>query len=178
MKGVIIIIRPVIYKGSKTRYFVTSEGDVYNDKGHKMALKENEDGYLVLKIFVDGKAVYPGVHTLVATAFIPNPDNLPVVGHKDNNKSNNSLDNLYWTTVQENTQKAFDDGLAVNAKSYEDSQSKEVIVFDLHMNEIARYGSISECSRELGVSKNAISGQCNGDMKTKPRCGYYFKFAN
>ena len=114
MKGVIIIIRPVIYKGSKTRYFVTSEGDVYNDKGHKMALKENEDGYLVLKIFVDGKAVYPGVHTLVATAFIPNPDNLPQVNHIDGDKTNNCVNNLEWVTAKDNVRHSILTGLRSN----------------------------------------------------------------
>lgn len=174
----------VLVEGSSTDY-ITPSGKIYklypNGKYHQKKTSVNKyNGYVYVGItMADGSGnKNKRVHRLLAIAFLPNPDNLPVVGHKDNNKSNNSLDNLYWTTVQENTQKAFDDGLAVNAKSYEDSQSKEVIVFDLHMNEIARYGSISECSRELGVSKNAISGQCNGDMKTKPRCGYYFKFAD
>ena len=42
------------------------------------------------------------MHRLVATAFIPNPDNLPEVNHKDKNKSNNHIDNLEWTSMREN----------------------------------------------------------------------------
>ena len=68
------------------------------------------------------------------------------------------------------------DGLAVNAKGYEDSQSNPVIVFDVEMNEIHRFGSICECSKQLKIGKSTITRQCKGVTKTKPRCGYYFKF--
>lgn len=174
----------VLVEGSLVDY-ITPSGNIYklmpNGKYYHKKTKVNaHNGYVYVGItMADGSGnKNKRVHRLLAIAFIPNPDNLPVVGHKDNNKSNNSLDNLYWTTVQENTQKAFDDGLAVNAKGYEDSQSKEVIVYNLQWEEIARYGSVRECAQALGVGKSTISGQCRGNMKTKPRCGYYFKFAD
>ena len=59
-----------------------------------------------------GKAV--NVHRLVAIAFIPNPNNYPVVMHLDNNPHNNSADNLQWGTISINTQQAYDDGLIKN----------------------------------------------------------------
>lgn len=61
------------------------------------------------------------VHILVAEAFIENPNALLIVGHKDNNKLNPHKNNLYWTTIQENTQKAFDDNLQINDAGYSDS---------------------------------------------------------
>ena len=61
------------------------------------------------------------VHILVAKAFLENPNNLPIVGHKDNNKLNPVKENLYWTTIQENTQKAYNDKLQVNDSGYDDS---------------------------------------------------------
>lgn len=48
------------------------------------------------------------VHRLVAVAFIPNPNNLPLVNHKDLNKANNHISNLEWATVSENTQHYYD----------------------------------------------------------------------
>jgi hypothetical protein len=51
------------------------------------------------------------VHRLVAQAFLPNPNNLPVVMHKDNNKYNNHVSNLKWGTYSENTLQACRDGL-------------------------------------------------------------------
>lgn len=48
------------------------------------------------------------VHRLVAEAFIPNPDNLPIVNHEDLNKKNNNITNLKWVTESENTQHYYD----------------------------------------------------------------------
>ena len=71
------------------------------------------------------------VHILVAEAYLPNPNNYPVVMHLDNDKTNLNVKNLKWGTVSENTQAAFDDKLQINDKSWEDSQSVHVCAFDL-----------------------------------------------
>ena len=112
----------------------------------------------------------------MAEAFIPNPNNYPVVMHIDNNKQNCCVENLKWGTVQENTQQAFDDGLQINDKSWNDSQSIHICSFDLNGNILKKYGSVGEASREIGVTKTAILNQCNHNLKTKPRCGYYFRY--
>lgn len=96
--------------------------------------------------------------------------------HKDNNKANPILDNLEWGTVQKNTQDAFNDGLAINAKSWDDSQSIHVCSFDMQGNLLKKYGSVGEASRELGITKTTILNQCNHKVKTKPRCGYHFRY--
>ena len=96
--------------------------------------------------------------------------------HKDNNKANPNVENLQWGTVSQNTKSSFDDGLQVNDKSWNDSQSVHVCAFDLSQNLLNKYGSISEASRQLGVTKTTILNQCNHGVKTKPRCGYYFRY--
>lgn len=60
------------------------------------------DGYLALKIRINGKSYPKSVHRLIAQVFIPNPNNLPFVCHKDDNKLNNNVDNLFWGTPQTN----------------------------------------------------------------------------
>lgn len=117
------------------------------------------------------------VHILVAEAFLENPNNFPIVGHKNNIKSDNRVENLYWTTPKENTQKAVDDGLLVNDKGREDSQAHPVIMFNTYTNEkIAAYGSAKEANRETGISVNTIMRQCK--YKKPVRKPFYFRFEN
>lgn len=115
------------------------------------------------------------VHRLVAEAFIPNPNGYNVVGHKNNIKSDNRVENLYWTTVKENTQKAFDDGLAKNDKGFDDSQSKPVAMFETKTNKLLGiYGSECEAVRKTGLSKTTICRQAK--YKRPVRKPFYFRY--
>jgi hypothetical protein len=66
--------------------------------------------------------------------------------------------------------------LAVNKKGYEDSQSIAVCSFDMDGNFISDYGSAGEASRAIGVTRRTVLNQCYHQVKTRPRCGYYFRF--
>ena len=61
-----------------------------------------KNGYLFVSLFQNGKNKIFLLHRLVAEAFIPNPENKPCVGHYDCKRTNNSVENLYWCTQQEN----------------------------------------------------------------------------
>lgn len=63
----------------------------------------DKDGHMKVRLSKDGEVHNFFVHRLVATAFIPNPDNRPVVNHKDENPANNHVENLEWCTERENT---------------------------------------------------------------------------
>ena len=90
--------------GYEGRYQVTSWGRVYSvEKERFLIPQENEKGYLRVSLTEEnGRRKHKKVHRLVATAFIPNPENKPQVNHKDGNKSNNSFTNLEWVTDEEN----------------------------------------------------------------------------
>lgn len=70
--------------------------------GHIMPQFDNSHGYLFVILYKYGKGKREYVHRLVAMAFIPNPDNLPQVNHKDEVKSNNEVSNLEWCTCKYN----------------------------------------------------------------------------
>ena len=169
-----------LIKGSNTDY-ITPTGNIYKDYGnnmfyHKSVFPNKNNGYLYCGITYTDKQQQRRVHILVAEAYLPNPDNLPIVLHLDNNKKNSSVKNLKWGTVKENTQQAFDDKLQVNSKSWQDSQSIHVCSFNLQGKLLNKYGSVGEASRALRVTKTTILNQCNHNLKTKPRCGYYFRY--
>lgn len=87
-------------------YEITPEGRVISFKSKKK-IKElvrfkKPDGYLYVSLMKHGKVTQARVHNLVAKHFIPNPNNLPFVNHKDLNKENNHIDNLEWCTGREN----------------------------------------------------------------------------
>lgn len=168
------------YIENSDNYYISINGNVY---------VKYEEGFLKKKLYLNpyNQYVYCGikyqnkmiskrVHRLVAQAFIPNPNNFPVVGHLDNIKSHNTVDNLYWTTISDNTQKAFDDGLAQNAKGFEDSQSHPVVVYDQYWVMIDICGSCIEASKKYNVAKSTVCRQCKNGVKTKSRSGYYFRY--
>jgi len=61
------------------------------------------NGYFMISLCKNRKRETNYIHILLCKAFKPNPNNLPIVNHKDGNKLNISLDNLEWCTYQENT---------------------------------------------------------------------------
>ena len=90
-------------------YMVSDLGNVkrlnYRNTGKEYILKptDNGEGYMVVSLYKNGESKNLRVHRLVAEAFIPNPSNLPVINHKDENPANNRADNLEWCDVQYNT---------------------------------------------------------------------------
>lgn len=115
--------------GFEGEYEVSSDGQVrsmdrvrkyYNSRYNKMCSMKirgrirkpsiSYDGYaeVHLQKSDSNKSYYARVHRLVASAFIPNPNNLPQVNHKDGNKLNNKVDNLEWVTAEDNTRHAIE----------------------------------------------------------------------
>lgn len=88
-----------------------SQGKFYPTK--RVKCSTDSDGYLVCHLNIDGKRSHHKLHRLVAQLYIPNPNNLPQVNHKDGDKTNNSPDNLEWCTAKENTIHAVKIGLRV-----------------------------------------------------------------
>ena len=78
-------------------YKVSNLGNVYSCKRYKV-LRQNDNGrgHMIVLLSKDGTSKIKSVHRLVAAAFIPNPDGLPIVRHLDEDTHNNRADNLAW----------------------------------------------------------------------------------
>lgn len=96
------VIKPI--RGYEGLYAVDNFANVYSVRRDmkKLAKRINPNGYEVVSLCRGGKCETKKVHRLVAEAFIPNPDKLPYINHKDENKTNNIPDNLEWCTPRYN----------------------------------------------------------------------------
>jgi len=96
------VIKPV--SGYEGHYEVDNLGNVYSVKRDRRILVKrlNTNGYEVVTLCKGGVQRTMRVHRIVASAFLPNPDNLPFINHKDENRINNSVENLEWCTPRYN----------------------------------------------------------------------------
>jgi hypothetical protein len=100
--GEIIITEEWRSISGQLNYQVSNIGRVRNESGHIRKPRKDEDGYIILRLSLNGKKTDYRVNRLVALEFIPNPNNKPTVDHIDRVKTNNNIGNLRWATQPEN----------------------------------------------------------------------------
>ena len=155
------IWKPVV--GYEGHYQVSNFGRVKSIKfGKEIILKPKKDkyGYLHVNLYKNNKRKDFLVHRLVAEAFIPNSDNLPLVNHKDENPSNNFVDNLEYCTNKYN----LNYGTAQQRKSHK--LSKPVCQYTLDNELIKIWSSLTECKNKEGFNIGHIYECCRGIRKT------------
>jgi len=155
-------------------YMVSNLGRVKNIKtGLLLKPNTNKDGYLYVTIFSNKKPKSFTIHRLVAVAFIPNPYNLPQVNHKDEDKTNNCVDNLEWCDSKYNIN--YGTSLKRRAESQKnDHRSKPVEMFSLEWVKEGEFISINEASRQTGIDKGNICNNCIGRCKSVG--GHIFRY--
>lgn len=141
-------------------------------------LKQQPDkkGYLRVSVTINREKRTMKVHREVARAFIPNPENLDQVNHKDGDKKNNSVDDLEWVSCLENARHAIREGLWGNvfAASKRANEAKEtpIISVDIVTGERRRFKSVSEAERFF--ESRHISAVLNGERK-KAKGQYFYR---
>jgi len=168
-----------LIEGSQTDY-VSETGKIYSEYGkNKFILKKchvnEKNGYTYCGIHYKDRNKQRRVHVLVAKAFLDNPNGYKYVGHKHNNKSCTDAKELYWTTAEENTKRAYDDGLSTNAIGFDDSQSFGIKIYTKDGTFIEKMGSVCLTSKKYNVSKSTVLRHCRREIKTV-RGIYTFRF--
>lgn len=136
-------------------YWVSNKGRVKNRKGRILKGGFNTKGYPHVCVKIDGSQFTYKIHRLVATAFLPNPNNLPQVNHIDGNKTNNDVNNLEWCDNSYNHKHKCEHGLNVSLKGEQHGNSKltEEAVKDIYTST----GSRKEVAQKYEISIATVS---------------------
>ena len=139
---------------------IWNNGGLYKKSERILKAYDNGHGYLRVELYKEGNREQPLVHVLVATAFLDNVDNLPEVNHKDEDKTNNCVENLeYCSRLYNNTYNG-------RAKKIGKKNSKPVFSVNKESGLIMWWESIMEASRQTGISQGNISNCCQGKAKS------------
>lgn len=163
-------------KGYEGCYQVSNFGNVkslnYMKTGKEKVLKVRKDkyGYLTVNLSKDGKKKHYTVHRLVATAFLPNPNNLLQVNHIDEDKTNNTVFNLEWCSNEYNHKYGTINKRIAISNTNHPKKSKKVICVETGKI----YPSTHQVQRELGFSRGNISSVCAGRYKTA--YGFHWRY--
>ena len=152
-------------------YQVSNLGRVYSIRNNKILKpKLNKCGYLSVNLKYKGSHVTKSIHRLVAEAFIPNPNDFPQVNHKDEDKTNNCVDNLEWCTAKYN----------INYGTCRERTAqhfrKPVLMFDLNNNFIKEFNSVAEASSYVNGDHSNIVCCCLMYEHYNSAYGYKWKY--
>ena len=162
-------------KGYEGKYQISNLGRVKSLNYHRenrekiLSNTPSKDGYLQVNLYKEGKRKPYSIHRLVALHFIPNPNNYEEVNHKDENKQNNTVNNLEWCTHKHNinygtakermikTQK-------INGKNKGSKHSKSRKVKCITTDK--EFNCLKEASEYYNVAYQNISACCRGKQKS------------
>lgn len=168
------VVRVIRWKQiTGTKYKLSDTGLVENTVTGKR-LSPTRFKYPTVRLCTNGVVSMVALHRLVAEYFVPNPDNLPVVMHKDNNTQHYFADNLCWGTYSDNLASAMRDGL--NCQGITVYQYKDSVLVAVHP-------SLSAAAKALGLANPSTGGAthikhaCEGTHNCKTLYGFSFSYA-
>ena len=155
-------------KGYEGLYQISNLGNVksISKKVKKLKPFNDKDGYKLVNLYKNKKIKQVRVHRLVGINFIPNPNNLPQINHKDEDKSNNIVSNLEWVSLIDNC----------NYGTRNQRISKRVNQYDLKGNFIRTWDSIIQIEKEMNIFHSRIIEACKGQRKQIG--GYKWRYAD
>ena len=169
------------YEDILPRYWINEEGQITNkETGKTIKWLISRHGYYYCHLWTNNRSRYIRMHRLLALAFIPNPNNYPLVRHLNDIKTDNRLENLAWGTMSENMKDSIKNG-KYNQEASEKARnigrkisgtkcSKKVLCIETN----TIFNNTKEAGDWLGVNRAGIGGCCRGKYKTVK--GYHWKY--
>ena len=146
------------------------KGSVVFQEGRNLKPMVSKEGYLFVSLYdINHRSARLLLHRIVAKAFLPNPDNLPCINHKNEIKTDNRAENLEWCTQLYNARYS----KKKTTKRLREVLCKRVIQLSLTGIKIAEYSSLREAAEKTGIGVGMISRVAQGE-RTQTH-GYIFK---
>lgn len=154
------MFKKIILDGETTRWSVNEEGQIRNDETGKFLTGTILHTYRYINFRWNHKQKNKSVHRLVAEAFLPNPDNLPIVHHIDGNRLNNCISNLMWVSAEYNRQEC------EHPKNYKKNDTRSSLENEEWRNFRDSVYQVSNCGRVRNTKTGRILKGSKAD------CGY------
>lgn len=161
-------------KGYEGLYQVSNLGNVRSLNWNKTKTMKNigikrGDGYCFADLFKNGKRHRTFIHRLVASAFLPNPNSFPEVNHKDENPSNNHVENLEWCSHHYNMVYGTTKDRTALKTGHAVSQ------YDMNGNFVNHYRSLRQAVKAMGGTDSSTIANCAKGIY-KQAFGYTWRF--
>lgn len=177
-------VRWLPISGYEGLYEVNQWGQVRNKDGLLLRQRLKRAKYTVYKkvsLYKDGEYKHLYVHRLVAQAFIPNPQGFELINHKDEDGTNNVVDNLEWCDRSYNaTYGSAPKKISKAFKGRESEKRKPVLCYGIDGSFMNWYPSVTAAAKDMRGNTSNIAAVCNGERKTAygyvwvydcPNCG-------
>lgn len=135
-------------------------------------------GYYILGLHKDKKSRFVYVHRLVAEAFIENPNGYRYINHKDEDKTNNRVDNLEWCTQKHNLNWGTSRARLSASRKANPHNNRRIAQLSLDGSLIKVFNSAADAAEAMGVRYPSIIGCCRGYVGHKTCSGYKWRYAD
>lgn len=148
--------------GYEKEYTIDEKGNITRIESQRIIKPciNKQTGYLYVSLWKNNIGKTFSVHRLVALAFLPNPNNLPVINHKDSNRTNPHKDNLEWVSQTDNIQHGYDFGFMTQeeAKNFNDFELElilQAVLSGENLTNIASQNAVGLSRLSINVKKRA-----------------------